>query len=206
MEDVYTFSRRVVCGYPPSGGRAWTASPAGSTGLSEAPALGLGGLVRAISLTESQIKHCSSYIVIFYFFISKWSSMKMVPSTACAGGRRGWSTAITCRGTAKHCPRPIPDADLSPASLFPVCRVQPLPEMVPKSHLDLGGSLGGERAASSVGASCAVSLGFKSLVSCIYCRRCSLRAFSLRWDTPPPPVLLSHCHLANPPPFASCVF
>lgn len=59
--------------------------------------------------------------------------MKTDPSTACAGGRRGWSTAVTFRGIAKHCPCPVPDTNLSPASLFAACRVQPLSETVPKS-------------------------------------------------------------------------
>lgn len=63
----------------------------------------------------------------------------MDPGTACAGGRRGWSTAVTFRGIAKHCPCPVPDTDLSSASLFPACRVQPLSEMVLKSPWDLGG-------------------------------------------------------------------
>lgn len=81
---MFMSSWHVVCEYLPSGDRAWMASMAWSTGLSEGSVLGLGV---SISLSDSQKK---TPLLIYLYFLSsimEWRYVEVDPDSLC---RRLW--------------------------------------------------------------------------------------------------------------------
>lgn len=73
---MFMSSWHVVCEYLPSGDRAWMASMAWSTGLSEGSVLGLGV---SISLSDSQKKNTAPHLFIFFKFYDEMEVCRSGP-------------------------------------------------------------------------------------------------------------------------------